>query len=405
MSLLQQPTDTLYESLVLMSLQDIGKMAEVNNQYRQLIQRVYLDDNFWRLKYLHDYGQLPRSGNKSWRSLYLNTNIYRWVNYISRSALETIYIKNDDYKYPAKAVEIVTSGQLILYVDPSGVLYRMAMDSDRFFDVSNIPQYHNIPKPVELPFRVAKVAASSKYVCIIDEGGGLWYVGNLYRRESKKITKINLEFPVRQVVCSDDHLLILTESGRVYGMGINTYGQLGFGDRKNRAELEKLPITETITYIAGSKINSYFLDKNGRCWGCGSNGAGQISRESVGQLFRSLVMMDLPEPIKMISCAGLYSLFLDVNGAVHFMGQNYVKKMFNNEYYSADFLRGLPEIVKIVSNERFSALISVDDDLYVFGDTPKGEFLAPTKVDGIKAVDITATNRPPGAMIIGRRII
>jgi alpha-tubulin suppressor-like RCC1 family protein len=59
------------------------------------------------------------------------------------------------------------------------------------------------------------------------------------------------------------HVLIKKSNGKIYGTGLNSFGQLGLGDTSNRLTFTEIPSTEGATNISvGSNLSSIVLDSN-----------------------------------------------------------------------------------------------------------------------------------------------
>lgn len=129
------------------------------------------------------------------------------------------------------------------------------------------------------------------------------------------------------------------------------------------------------------------------------------------ELYRNPVRLNLETPISTISCTNDYTLYLDYYGIVYFYGNNIISK-YNNQKLLEDLennrIVNLPKIIKTISNNYFSALITESDDMYAFGTTPSGEYHTPTKMEDFKAVDLAiATDGRlviPDVILIGTRI-
>ncbi|GAX82001.1 hypothetical protein CEUSTIGMA_g9429.t1 [Chlamydomonas eustigma] len=83
---------------------------------------------------------------------------------------------------------------------------------------------------------------------------------------------------VVQVVCGSSHTLCVTAQSQVYAWGSNSSGQLGLGDKKDRAmpilvdALWALPVVQ----LAAGSSHSLALTKNGHIFAWGSNDSGQL---------------------------------------------------------------------------------------------------------------------------------
>ncbi|KAL2912167.1 hypothetical protein HK105_208369 [Polyrhizophydium stewartii] len=78
------------------------------------------------------------------------------------------------------------------------------------------------------------------------------------------------------------HTLFLDSSGRVWGAGRNTYGQLGLGDVEAILEPKLIPGLSKIRHIScGTSSNhSYAIDSNGNLFSCGQGDYGQLGHKN-----------------------------------------------------------------------------------------------------------------------------
>lgn len=77
---------------------------------------------------------------------------------------------------------------------------------------------------------------------------------------------------VLQLSCSNLHTLFLTKNGDVWGSGSNCSGQLGLGDMRRRETPVHISELSGIQQVAAGKYYSVFLKKNGTAWICGAIG-------------------------------------------------------------------------------------------------------------------------------------
>ncbi len=93
------------------------------------------------------------------------------------------------------------------------------------------------------------------------------------------------------------HTLFVTESGDVYAMGDNTYGQLGTGNFTSSNIPVKVMNVKNAVMVGGGDLHSLVLDKDGRVWAFGYAGDGSLgnnfslTREKIS----TAVGNDLPE--------------------------------------------------------------------------------------------------------------
>ena len=129
------------------------------------------------------------------------------------------------------------------------------------------------------------------------------------------------------------HSLFLTNTGKVYTCGLNTYGQLGLGDTaiRNVPTLIATTVgsfnTLTISAIAGGSFHSAFLTNTGNVYTCGLNtngqlGLGDTTTRNVPTLIATTVGSFNTLTISDISCGWSHSLFLTNTGKVYTCGVN-----------------------------------------------------------------------------------
>jgi len=138
-----------------------------------------------------------------------------------------------------------------------------------------------------------------------------------------------------------NHSFILTVRGRVYGVGLNSSGQLCI---PNHAEvsftsIEKLS-AQTITSVACGWDFSIFLTNQGALYGCGSNKFGQLLHSSLS-VQNSLQAIAAPSEHKyaQISAGMRYVAAVTVQGSLHTWG--------SDRYISANQSTGKFDLIKI----------------------------------------------------------
>jgi tRNA A-37 threonylcarbamoyl transferase component Bud32 len=139
-----------------------------------------------------------------------------------------------------------------------------------------------------------------------------------YPKIHTKLSAINLI----DVCCGDYHSLALTADGEIYSWGLNDAGQIGNGENSGcQPELKK------IEYLTGVKIkaiscglrHSMVLTEDGRAFSCGANTFGQLGRveDDISNKFKQI---DLKNIIKKISCGITLSLLLTTEGDIYVCG-------------------------------------------------------------------------------------
>lgn len=72
------------------------------------------------------------------------------------------------------------------------------------------------------------------------------------------------------------HAMALTSTGRLYGWGDNSAGQLGDATRTDRADPVRIKAVGAVTRFAAGGSHGVAVDRSGQVWGWGDNTYGQI---------------------------------------------------------------------------------------------------------------------------------
>ena len=82
--------------------------------------------------------------------------------------------------------------------------------------------------------------------------------------------------PVTQVSAGTDHSLFLKSDGSLWGMGDNSYGQLGIGDTISATNIPQQIVSSDVTTISAGAYHSLFRKSDGSLWAMGWNEYGQL---------------------------------------------------------------------------------------------------------------------------------
>ena len=189
--------------------------------------------------------------------------------------------------------------------------------------------------------KIRTVAAGQYHTILIDENGGVWTAGynsdgQLGRSENVNSGTPNTVFKkaegldnVKIVGASGGtaHTVLLDESGNVWTAGNNLHGQLGRQTAKNvNPKFEKVADGISgvkITAIAAGSRYTVLLDESGNVWTAGSNGYGELGRETNGMSSSVFGKADLQgaTAAKFIAAGGT-TIVIDTDGNVRTSGIN-----------------------------------------------------------------------------------
>ncbi|KAL9642033.1 hypothetical protein ABK040_004085 [Willaertia magna] len=225
-------------------------------------------------------------------------------NYRNYNNQEALLIKNN-----IKITDVKLSNYYCVLLDEFGKVYVMScylddnnsigIDDKFFCNSDNGEDFNSEIKKKENEFKllnftkedpIQKIFAKfSPIFVLLSKKGNVYLFGasekyNIYLNENNTIKKelLNGERIV-EVACGYAHILLLTESGKIFGFGDNYYGQLGVKeDYSNVGNYKDIKFRISETSHISSKIRkvyatyntSFALTEDGELYGCGSTDYG-----------------------------------------------------------------------------------------------------------------------------------
>ena len=173
--------------------------------------------------------------------------------------------------------------------------------------------------------------------------------------------------------------MIIANDSNLWSWGRNDHGQTCHGDKKNRSirsKPQKTSFSNILRISAGWK-HSLFENNNGEIFGCGFNynGACGLGHFNIPQITPSLIP-NLPSNIVHFVCGSYHSLFLDSEGNVISVGENYFGQLGLGNNTRQNLLNKISNIppIKIISYARSSSyLIDFEGNLWTFGENYAGQ--------------------------------
>ncbi|HEV2438426.1 MAG TPA: hypothetical protein VG077_20760, partial [Verrucomicrobiae bacterium] len=243
-----------------------------------------------------------------------------------------------------------------LFLKSDGSLWGMGTDGagqlgDGFNSSSPVPEQITPPPPPVLAapvFTVTNIlsavrgaAAGSFYSFFIRSDGSLWAMGWNVSGQFGDGTFNNAPTP-EQIVSNGviavatgrfynplatpyGHSLFLKSDGSLWGMGLNSSGQLGDGTFNSTNRPEQIVSNDVVAIAAGS-AHSLFLKSDGSLWAMGDNSSGELGDGTYSTNY--LYGTNRPEEIVSsnvvaIAAGSAHSLFLKSDGSLWAMGANY----------------------------------------------------------------------------------
>lgn len=186
---------------------------------------------------------------------------------------------------------------------------------------------------------------------------------------------------VRDVAIGNAHTLVLSEDGRVYGMGLNRNGVLGLGLRKRIPVPTLIPGFEgrrVVAVAAAQNSHSLFLTAAGDVYGCGRNSAhllGDVAEEGARVL--RVVRVPAAESFVAIGVGVRTSFAITAQGALYAWGDgskaHFARILPDGSPDLSDLRRPTridnapPGIVEVAAGSRHTVVRTADGKVYTWG--------------------------------------
>ncbi|CAE7275910.1 UVR8 [Symbiodinium natans] len=186
--------------------------------------------------------------------------------------------------------------------------------------------------------KVASVAAGCWFSLLLLESGEVYGVGlNSFGQLGlgatspsvhTSLVKMQLTGKASSIAAGCTHSLVLLENGEVYGTGDNLDGQLGIGNTQDQATPSKVRAASRVVAIAAGTYHSLLLMENGEVAAVGSNLHGQLGIGSFdSQVLPGTWLLEAEAPVKAVAAGDFHSLVLLESGDVYATGDNSYRQL------------------------------------------------------------------------------
>ena len=190
--------------------------------------------------------------------------------------------------------------------------------------------YKFIPTEVAietLKENISAVFAGQMRSGLVTESGkifvwGEWFTGT----KQCKPKELPIPFPCKKLAIGKMFVSALTNVGKVFSVGDNTYGELGIGrDIRTTLRFTEVPLPSQVTDIAAGARHSLYLTRDSKLFACGDNSEGQCGLDSG----RSYSPTEIPlkvilnkGQVERLFCGEAHSGFLTTDGEPFCWGDN-----------------------------------------------------------------------------------
>ena len=242
----------------------------------------------------------------------------------------------------------------------------------------------SIPTPIPNLPKISMISCGYCFSVCVDCEGVMWSFGSNISGQlgTGNTTKFNVPQkllnipPVLSVSCGSEHTLMITNDDHLWSWGGNEYGQLCLGTTENQLKPQKTSFTN-ISKVSTGNAHSFFQNDKGEIFSCGYNQYGHCGLGHVNhpQITPSLIF-NAPSNIVDFVCGSFQNLFLDSEGNVYSVGDNYYGSLGLGHNRNQNVLTKIPNIPPIQTISCVNAscyLIDFEGNLWSFGNNSAGQ--------------------------------
>ncbi|KAI9298974.1 RCC1/BLIP-II [Neoconidiobolus thromboides FSU 785] len=186
--------------------------------------------------------------------------------------------------------------------------------------------------------------------------------------------QINFSQKIKSVYSGIKHSIILTEEGKIYGMGDNKYGQLLKNPKENRFLIEITEITEVkdIIDISLGLDHTVLLTKENEIFIVGRNNKEQLANKEMKSSYKP-IKLDLNIKVKEIHSGWFHNIIMDDENNIYSFGSNQLgelaigKKDNNNNNNNILNKIELNNINKVSLGSNYNLYLLNNNELYTNG--------------------------------------
>lgn len=338
------PNEIVFDLALEASLRDIYNLCQVESRFGDLLCD---NENFWRKKFLHDYGFIPIGYGGTWKELYRNyNNIFIYLNPRFTSLTMDKTVTKELFLENFKARDISCGDSHIVFID---LQHNVWSFGDNENGQLGLGDFFRRDTPQQIPnFKAKKVVCGHSHTALIDLDDNVYTFGhNILGQlglgntiDVNTPTPVNMpqdttiQFKAKDVGCGGLHTLLIDLNNNLWAFGSNNDGRLGLAiphDEENEELYVNVPtLVPNIkaTQVSCGFYHSALIDMDNNIFVFGSNGFMQLGLDDGNNGGgNDTYIYDRPTQIEnfkalQISCGGYHTSFIDMNNNVWIFGYN-----------------------------------------------------------------------------------
>jgi alpha-tubulin suppressor-like RCC1 family protein len=215
---------------------------------------------------------------------------------------------------------------------------------------------------------VTNIAAGEYHSLFIKSDGSLWGMGDNSYAQLGDGTLNSTNQPVEivsnsvmAVAAGDTHSLFIKSDGSLWGMGDNYQGQLGDGTNDEVSKPEEI-VSNSVVAISAGGFHSLFIKSDGSLW-------------DMGDSYSNTPEEIISNGVAAISAGEFYSLFRKSDGSLWGMGHNEYGQLGDGSFNETDRPEEIVSngVVAVAAGGAYTLFLKSDGSLWGMGDNRSGE--------------------------------
>ncbi|KAG1183448.1 hypothetical protein G6F36_008441 [Rhizopus arrhizus] len=231
-------------------------------------------------------------------------------------------------------------------------LYGFGSNGNGQLGIGHVEDTHKPTLCIGIPDHevILKISGGGNHSAVVTESGKVYFAGfsQLGENYMQYILKASpekqqawtvyqerfSEIKWKDVACGWASTLLLSQEGKVYGVGSSRWNEIDGKKDNKEQELTEILIHEDIISVACGWRHAVALSNEGNVFGWGWGRHGQLGPSKVEtdkKDIRSIQKIELPQKILQVACGHLYTIFRAEDGSVYGVGSNKYGQLDNED--------------------------------------------------------------------------
>lgn len=341
---------------VLQPIKDVCGFSTINIRFSKLV-----DNQFWRFKFLHDFGNDDIHGIVFWKKAYQNYGLT--YGFGDCEALSFLPNPNQEYNQQGSNSEEDLN---------ENFLYPTLAPNHRFKSVA-CGNHHTLA--IDLNDNVL--------VFGYNESGQLGLGDIDYVQDPTFLVVQDQKVKAKFIACGYSHSALIDLQDNVWIFGDNSLGKLGLGNNKDIRTLRMLSWNHESKskFIACGVCYTMLIDFNDKVWVFGDNGHEQLGLgdDNHRNMPTLLHFLSHESKAKYIACGSDHTVLIDLENNVWVFGDNFVGQLGLSDTQSSNIPTPLTindqnmKAKMAACGDDHTILIDLEDNVWVFGCNNDGQ--------------------------------